>query len=129
MFAGSWGFQYVGDLRYICPPRGTELRPFTSEPDRTDKVAADLVDLMRTRPPRRLRYNDYLHFHAMRAVYGRAEDFLPTDHAYWKEKGWLEPGADYFAANVRGNPVLSAAARAVAWMLGRKLDKSASAWA
>jgi multimeric flavodoxin WrbA len=124
MFAGTWGFEYVDGLRYVDPPRGTRLRRMVKEPDRTEDVASRLVRLLETRPPRRLAYNDYLHFHAMRAVYSRAESFLPTDHAYWREKGWLDPEAAYFTTHVRGNPVLGAAARAVAWMLGKKLDRS-----
>jgi hypothetical protein len=123
MFAGSWGFQYVGDLRYADPPLGTELRRFMPEKDRTEEVARILHELMRTRPPRKLSRNDHLFFHAMRAVYSRMEPYSPTDYAYWRDRGWLEPGTRYFTEDARAGLLKSLYPRFVAWMMGRALDR------
>jgi multimeric flavodoxin WrbA len=123
MFSGSWGFQYVGGLRYADPPRGTNLPRFMPEKDRTEEVARRLHHLMRTKPPRRLSRNDHLFFHAMRTVYSRMEEYSPADYAYWKGKGWLEPGVRYFTEDARAGLLKSLYPRFVAWMMGRALDK------
>lgn len=124
MFAGSWGFEYVGDLRYVDPPLNSDLPRMVREADRTEEVARRLYERMKERPPRRLSRDDHLHFHAMRAVYSRLETFAPVDHAYWKERGWLEPGARYFTAEARAGFLRGLFARLVAWMMGRSIDRS-----
>lgn len=122
MFAGSWGFRYIGDLRYIDPPQNTDMIPLMNEPDRTEEIASKLVRAIRENPPRKLSKNDYLHFYAMREVYARAASFLPTDHAYWKNQGWLDPRATYFTKHVKGNMLKSLLPRFMAWMMGRKIE-------
>ncbi len=129
MFSSSWGFQYLGELRFVAPPKNTglsNLPPIAEERDRTEETARKLHHAMATRPPRRLSVKDYLHFHAMRAVYSRMEPFSPTDYAYWKRQGWLEPGARYFSPNVKGSALKSLYPRFLAWVLGRRMDKVVS---
>lgn len=123
MFAGAWGFEYVGDLRYVDPPRNTALPRLRTEKDRTDEVARRLHDRMRTKPPRRLTADDHLMFHAMRAVYGRMEAFSPLDYAYWKDRGWLEPRARYFTRHARVGLIKSLYPRALAWLMGRAIGR------
>jgi len=127
MFSQTWGFEYVGDLKYIDPPRNTGLPRFLSIRDNTEKLAHQLHHLMKTRPLRRLTRNDHLMFHAMRAVYSRMEKYSPADYAYWKEKGWLDPKTRYFTAQARPGFVKSLYPRFVAWMMGRAMDKRISA--
>jgi multimeric flavodoxin WrbA len=122
MFAGTWGYEYVGDLKYIDPPRGTAMPRFMEERDRTPEMARRLYELVTAKPPRKLGFNDYLMFHMMREVYNRSEAFLPTDHAYWKERGWLDRRASYFTGHVRGNLLFVGGARIMARMMGRKMD-------
>jgi multimeric flavodoxin WrbA len=124
MFAGTWGFEYVGDLLYADPPRGTRFPRFVEQKDRTDEVAARLHELVRTKPPRRLSKDDHLMFHAMRAVYSRLEDRSPVDYRHWKDRGWLEPGARYFTENARVGFLKSIYPRFVAWMMSKALDRS-----
>jgi multimeric flavodoxin WrbA len=126
MFAGAWGFEYVGDLGYADPPRGSDLPRFVRGRDETEAVAARLHDLVRNRPPRRVTTNDHLAFHAMRAVYGRMEDCSPTDYAYWKSQGWLDPGARYFTGHARVGLLKSVYPRLVARMMGRAIDRELS---
>lgn len=126
MFAGAWGFDYAGELRYVDPPRNSNLPRFAEEKDRTDEVARRLHRLMQTRPPRRLTRNDHLMFHVMRAVYGRLEPYSPTDYAYWRDRGWLDPGARYFTDHARVGSLKSLYPRFVAWMMGRALDRRAA---
>jgi len=124
MFAGAWGFEHVGELTYTDPPQHTTMPRFMKSPDRVEDVARRLHGLMRTKPPRRLTVNDHLAFHAMRAIYGRLDGFSPTDYAYWKERGWLEPGARYFTDHARVGFWKSLYPRAAAWIMGRQLDRS-----
>jgi NAD(P)H-dependent FMN reductase len=124
MFAGSWGFEYVDDLRYVDPPLNSGLPPMLAEADRTEEVARRLCERVRERAPRRLSRNDHLHFHAMRAVYSRLEAFAPVDYAYWKEKGWLEPGARYFMPDARAGFLKGLFGRLVALLMGRSIDRA-----
>ena len=48
----------------------------------------------------------------------------PTDYAYWKEKGWLEPETVYFHEHVRPNWLFDRATRAMGWMTGRQIDSA-----
>ena len=122
MFAGAWGFEYAGELRYADPPRNSSLPRFIQSKDRTEEVARRLHGLMRERPVRRLTVNDHLSFHAMRAVYSRLEQFSPTDYAYWKAQGWLEPATCFFTDHARVGFLKSIYPRCVAWMMGRSID-------
>jgi hypothetical protein len=51
------------------------------------------------------------------------EPYSPADYAYWKERGWLEPGASYFTDHARGAFLKSIYPRFVAWMMGRAMDR------
>jgi len=126
MFTGAWGFEYVGDLRYIDPPRNTSMPRFVQERDRTEDVARELHHRMKTKPVRRLTRNDHLMFHAMRAVYRRMEAFSPTDYAYSKERGWPAPDARYFTDHARVGFLKSVYPRFVAWLMGRAMDRQAA---
>ena len=128
MFASTWEFAYLGDLRYTDPPRNTKLPAFAEEEDRTDELAGKPHRAMKEKPPREVTLGDYMLFHCMRAVYARMESFSPADYAYWKERGWLEPGARYFTAHAKWSFLKSLYPRFVGWMLGRGVDKRISEW-
>jgi multimeric flavodoxin WrbA len=123
MFAGAWGFEYVGDLKYVDPPRNTTMPRFVREKDRGREVARELHHRLRTKPVRRLTRDDHLMFHAMRAVYGRMEAYSPTDYAYWRDHGWLAPEARYFTEHARVGFFKSLYPRFVAWVMGRAMDR------
>jgi len=123
MFAGAWGFEYVGDLRYDDPPRGTSMPSLSREKDRTMEVARRLHRRMQLQPARRLTLNDHLMFHVMRAVYARMEICSPADYEYWRGQGWLEPEVRYFMDHARVGVLKGLYARLVAWMMGRSMDR------
>ncbi len=134
MFASTWGFEYVGDLSYVDPPRNTTMPRMMDNTERAPDVARRFHELMRERPPRRLSLNDHLTFHMMRAVYARLKGFSPTDYAYWKEQGlfdyepgdapgWLEPGARYFTEHARIGWLKSLYPRLLAGVMGRTIDR------
>ena len=59
----------------------------------------------------------------MRAGYSRMEQFSPTDYAYWKAKGWLEPATFFFTDHARVGFLKGIYPRCVAWMMGRSIDR------
>jgi len=123
-FAGSWGYEYLGDLRYVDPPRGSGLPGFVQEEDLTEETARKLHHAMATKKPRKLTRNDYLHFYSMRTVYSRMRDHSPADYSYFAERGWLDPKTHYFTPHATGNVLSTLLARFVARMLGRNMDKA-----
>jgi hypothetical protein len=48
----------------------------------------------------------------------------PTDYRFWKDRGWLEPGATYFHDNVQPNWVFDRVTRALGWVTGRQIDRA-----
>jgi len=128
MFAGSWGFEYIGDLRYIDPPKNSSLPRLMEEKNRTDEIACKLHHAVTVKPPRNLTKNDYLHFLAMREVYSRLEHFSPVDFSYWKENGWLDPETRYFTSHIKEHAMKSLLPRLMAKMLGRSVDKGITRW-
>jgi hypothetical protein len=122
MFSSVWGFEWAGGLAYLDPPRNTSIPRWTAGKDQTDEVARRFHRLMSTKPPARPSMKDLFGFHAMRTVYARMEKYSPVDHAWWKDHGWLEPGARYFTEDaVIG--IKGVLPRLAAWIMGRKMEK------
>lgn len=55
---------------------------------------------------------DVVIFHGQRGSFSEDEQVAPVDFRYWKEQGWLEPGARYYV-DVPVYPVYSAIGRIV----------------
>jgi multimeric flavodoxin WrbA len=123
MVSSSWGYEYLGDMRYIDTPTVMAVEGFVDVKDKTEDVTRRLHRAITTRPPRSLTMKDYMHFHMMRAAYSRMEAVAPVDYAYWKDKGWLDPGVNYFMSHVKGSVLKSLAPRFIAWVVGRSIDK------
>jgi multimeric flavodoxin WrbA len=123
MFSGAWGFEYVGDLRYVEPPRETRLPRLVQEKDRSQEVAREFHRRMKSRPIRRLTLNDHLMFYAMRAVYSRMEQYSPADYEYWESEGWLDPDARYFTEQARTSLFKTMYARLLARLMARGMDR------
>ncbi|MBD3178710.1 MAG: hypothetical protein GF417_03410, partial [Candidatus Latescibacteria bacterium] len=121
MFSEAWGFEYLGGLRYVDPPGGTGIPRFAGKKDRCRELAGELYMRMKTKPQRKLKLKDHMAFHIMRTVYGRMEKYSPTDYAYWKSRGWLEPGARYFFENAGTGFFRGLYARIVARLMARKM--------
>jgi multimeric flavodoxin WrbA len=123
MFATTWGFEYLGDLRYVDPPRNTKMPRFVNETDRAEELASKLHRMMREKPKRKLRSKDYYHFYMMRMVYKRLGPLSPTDFAYWEKQGWFDPKATYFSPDVRGSLLSSLFPRMLSRIAGWGLDR------
>lgn len=101
MFAGSWGFNWLDEVRYADPPLGVKLPRFSEEKDRSGIAAARLASALLDERPLKPSFGSLMHFHMMRAVYARMADYLPRDHSYWQEKGWLDKGRKHFIPEAR----------------------------
>ena len=67
-------------------------------------------------------FSDVLLFHGQRATFDELAEQFPTDHAYWTDHGWLEPGCRYFV-DVPVNPVYHAAGIILEWYQRRQIRK------
>jgi multimeric flavodoxin WrbA len=67
-------------------------------------------------------FSDVLLFHGQRATFDELGDLFPTDYAYWKDQGWLEPGRRYFV-DVPVNPIYHAMGVLLEWYQRRQIRK------
>ncbi len=122
MFSGSWGFEWLGELKFKDPPVGVDLPAFRVPEDRTEEVAERLVSALEEQQPVKPGFGDLMNFHIMRAIYARMADFLPEDHCYWKENGWLDKGRKYFPENSRVGYFKPVIPRLVGFVMGKMID-------
>ncbi len=124
MVAGSWGFEFVGQIGLIAPPKNAPYIKLFEKKDRTDEVVCKFHAAIKEKKPRKLALSDHIHFRAMQAIYSRMETISPTDYKYFKENGWLERDTRYFYDNVKGNVFKDLIARLMAWIMGRQINKA-----
>lgn len=122
--AGSWGFEVVGELGYIAPPKNTDLPVLADREDRTDEVVLKFHSAIKENRPRQLGFMDHVHFRSMQVAYSRAKEDSPTDYRFFRERGWFDRGRRYFDDYAKTNFFYDLAARAMAWMMGRQMDKA-----
>ncbi|MBD3369994.1 flavodoxin family protein [Candidatus Fermentibacteria bacterium] len=125
-FSELWGFEYAAGLKYVDPPRESNIPRLIKPKDRTERVARKLHRLLKLNPPRRLSFRDHLTFHTQRTAYARMEAYSPADYAYWKTKGWLDPDCRYFTDHARVGLVKNLVARLVAGAMGKVMDRRLS---
>jgi len=65
-------------------------------------------------------------FHGQRATFDELADDFPADHAYWKERGWLDPSVRYYTS-APINPLYDAVGRIVEWAVRRRLRQDIAA--
>lgn len=89
--AQFWGFEVAARAGLITPPTVPARRQETNE-----RILARGADSFsrallsgRTAPGPR----EVVMFHGARALIDEQRDETPVDYRYWKERGWLEPGA------------------------------------
>ena len=122
MFSSVWGFEYVGGLGYLDPPHNSFVPRWPAGKDRTSADAERFHRHMKERAPASPSLKDLFGFHAMRAVYGRMEQYSPVDYAWWRDHGWLERGARYYTSSARAGCLKSLLPRMAAWIMGMKID-------
>lgn len=119
--AVCWGFYYIDSLGLITPPKPIPM--LLPHKDRTDEVAEKFYTAINEKKQRRLSITDSLHFRAMQAVYEKLEKYSPTDYAYWKDRGWLDPKARYFT-DAKINIFKEFIAKIMTGMMDSKMKKS-----
>jgi len=124
MVATVWGFDLVGELGIMAPPKNTLYGILGKHKDRTDEMVNRFYFAIKEKKPKKLSFSDHITFRAMRAVYSRLEKASPVDYMYWKEKGWFEKDARYFSANVRANFFMDIIARIIELMVSRQMNKA-----
>ncbi|MFE3845670.1 flavodoxin family protein [Thermoplasmatota archaeon] len=123
MVLTTWGFNYIGGLKYRSAPKNTPMKIPPLKKDRTDVIVEDFHNSIKMRKPQRLTISDYLTFRLMQVVYKQMETMSPYDYKYWNEKGWFEKDKKYFFENVKHNIFKDAFARLFTWIFKRQMEK------
>ena len=124
MVADGWGFEFVGQIGLVAPPKNTPMQKLIDMKDRTDNVVGKFHTAIKEKQPRKLALSDHINFRLMQTVYSRLETMSPTDYRYFKEKGWFDNDVSYFYDNVRGSYLKDRIARIMSWIMGQKIDKA-----
>jgi multimeric flavodoxin WrbA len=122
MVASLWGFNYIGGLGYVMPPKEMNIAPMQGR-DRMDSVIKRFYMAIKENHPVRLSLLDHIGFRAMREVYSRMEGHSPADYEYWKAKGWFDSKAKYYTDHAKTNPFMGLVARIVARLVRSRLNK------
>ena len=117
--AQFWGAEVVASAGLITPPTIS-----ARQQERNERVLAKaaasfsraLEPGRRTSPPLR----SVLYFRGGRALIDEQQDETPVDYRYWKEHGWLEPGANYYT-DAAVNPLYTAIGRLVEFVMRRAI--------
>ena len=121
LVAGVWGFEVSSRVGIVTPPMQISKKKEQENDRKLEKAAFVFYNaLQKERLPPGLR--DVLIFHAQKASFGELGQSSPADYAYWKEKGWLSPGAKYYV-DVPVNPVYNAIGWISEQILKRKMRK------
>ncbi|MCK9306261.1 MAG: flavodoxin family protein [Methanofollis liminatans] len=123
--AGIWGFYVVSRAGLVTPPGMPEQQ--ARENDRNlDRAAREFFRALAEGREQRPGLRSVIIFHGQRATFDELADAFPADHAYWKERGWLDPGARYYTS-ARVNPLYDAVGRIVEWVARRKIRRGLAA--
>jgi hypothetical protein len=123
--AGIWGFDVVSRAGLVTPPGMPERQ--AQENDRNlDRAAREFFRALAEGRERRPGLRSVIIFHGQRATFDELADDFPADHAYWKEQGWLDPGARYYTS-ARVNPFYDAVGRIVEWVARRRIRRDLAA--
>lgn len=119
--ADIWGYDVVSRVGIVMPLTSSERH--AQETDRKiDRAARAFFRALAEGRERRPGLRSVIVFHAQRVSFDEMKDLAPTDHAYWRELGWLDPSARYYTS-ARVNPLYDAVGRIVEWVLRRRLRR------
>ncbi len=122
LVAQVWGFEVAGRAGLITPPGPIPEYRAEENERKLAKAAVSFYRALQTGRRKSPGLKDVVVFRAQRGSFGELEQAAPVDHRYWKEKGWLEPGARYYV-DVPVNPVYSAIGRIVDRQARRQIRK------
>lgn len=117
--ARFWGAKVVATAGLLTPPT-VPARQQEKNGRILAKAAAAFGRALQpgrqTSPPLR----SVLYFRGGRALIDEQRDETPVDYRYWKEHGWLEPGANYYTGTAV-NPVYTAIGTVVEFVMRRAI--------
>jgi multimeric flavodoxin WrbA len=119
-----WGFELTGELGFYMAPKNTTIRVFKKNKDNLEAETDKFYRAIKEKKKRRLTFVDYIMFHSTRAIFSKTGELSPTDYKYYKENGWFDKKKKFFFDNIRHNPVKSALAGFMGFMMGKQLEKS-----
>lgn len=103
MFAGIWGFEPAGRAAIMTAVKDPVI--LKEENDAIlEKAAKKFSSALKSNRRRRPGLMNVIIFHGQKAAMSQVMDESPYDYNYWKEKGWLSPGTNYFT-DVPVNPL------------------------
>ncbi len=123
--AGIWGFDVVSRVGIITLPTLPE-RQAQENDQKLDEAARVFFRALAEGRERRPGLRSVIIFHSQRASFDELAESAPTDHAYWKERGWLDPGARYYTS-APVNPLYDAVGRIVEWVVRRRIRRDLAA--
>ncbi len=121
LVASIWGFEVAHSVGLVTPPMQIPKKKEQENNRKLEKAALEFYNsLQEKRQSPGLR--DVFIFRAQKASFGELGLSSPADYAYWKEKGWLNPEAKYYA-DVPVNPIYNAIGWISEQILKRKMRK------
>lgn len=121
LVASVWGFEVSFQVGIVTPPGQISRKREQENNQKLEKTALVFYDSFhkeRFSPG----LKDILIFRGQKTSFGEPGLSSPADYAYWKEKGWLNPGTKYYV-DVPVNPAYNAIGRISEKMLKRKIRK------
>lgn len=124
VFTFGGGFDQVSQVEAIGRPMSKLRRPeaVARERGELEKQATLFFEAMRAGERPRPTFQKLVFFRAMRVATSFSSKSFPRDHAYWAEKGWLDPKTKYFYPT-KINPAKNLAAIALEGQIRRKMKK------
>lgn len=122
LVASIWGFEISHRFGIVTPPMAISRKKELANEQKLNKAAAIFYDALQKKDRRSPGFRDVIVFHAQKASFGELIQDSPTDHAYWKEQGWLRPQAKYYV-DVPVNPVYNVIGWTAEQVLRRKIRK------
>lgn len=116
-----WGFEVGGNTGLITPP-SVPARQQEKNERILAKAAESFYRALQSGRRKSPGLREVVMFHGGRALVDEQKHETPVDYPFWKEHGWLEPGARYFV-DVPVNPVYSAIDRIVERQARRQIRK------
>lgn len=117
--AQFWGAEVVARAGLITPPTVSARQREKNERILATAAASFSRALQpgrRTSPSLR----SVLYFRGGRALVDEQQDETPVDYNYWKEHGWLDPGARYYT-DTPVNPIFTAIGQVVEFVMRRAI--------
>ena len=125
LVAQVWGFEVAARAGLITPPGPLPGYRREENERKLAKAAESFYRALESGRRKSPGLKDVVIFHGQRGSFGELEEAAPVDYRYWKEKGWLEPGARYYV-DVPVNPVYSAIGRIVERQARRQIRKDSA---